>query len=67
MIALQMCLLSHGFDPGSPDGVFGPKTERAVIAFQEANELKKDGIAGPLTIGKLKAGTNDPFCAALNG
>jgi hypothetical protein len=31
------------------DGVFGPLTEAAVIAFQSTHELEPDGIVGPLT------------------
>jgi putative chitinase len=37
----------------SPDGVFGPKTKRAVKAYQQKNGLVADGIAGPATLGKL--------------
>lgn len=33
----------------STDGVFGPETERAVIAFQRIFNLTPDGIIGPLT------------------
>lgn len=36
------------------DGVFGPKTEHAVKAFQIDNGLKADGIVGPMTWKKLK-------------
>ena len=35
------------------DGIFGSKTYAAVMAFQKANGLSADGIAGPLTWGKL--------------
>lgn len=32
------------------DGVFGPVTERAVVAIQKKNRLRPDGVAGPKTI-----------------
>lgn len=35
------------------DGVFGQETEDAVRQFQEANEQKVDGIAGPVTMNLL--------------
>lgn len=31
------------------DGIFGPKTYAAVIAFQGRSGLKADGLVGPLT------------------
>jgi putative chitinase len=34
-------------------GKFGPKTEAALMEWQEANGLKADGIAGPFTLSKL--------------
>ena len=36
-----------------PIGKFGPKTEAALIAWQLANGLQADGIAGPFTLAKL--------------
>jgi peptidoglycan hydrolase-like protein with peptidoglycan-binding domain len=46
---LQKLLISHGFDAGPVDGIFSPRTERAVMAFQRAKGLEADGIAGPKT------------------
>jgi hypothetical protein len=53
---LQRALSALGFDPGSADGIFGPLTEHAVLAFQQANGLATDGIVGPKTAGKINAG-----------
>jgi peptidoglycan hydrolase-like protein with peptidoglycan-binding domain len=38
---------------GDPDGVMGPVTRRALVAFQKAHGLKPDGIVGPATIKAL--------------
>jgi peptidoglycan hydrolase-like protein with peptidoglycan-binding domain len=46
---IQKMLAAHGFDPGAKDGIFGAKTERAVMAFQRAKGLEADGIVGPKT------------------
>ncbi len=50
---LQKRLAAAGFDPGAADGVFGPKTEAAVKAFQDSAGIAADGIAGPATNAKL--------------
>lgn len=39
--AVQTKLKELGNDPGKVDGVYGPKTEQAVIDFQVAKKLKK--------------------------
>lgn len=39
---------------GSVDGIFGRKSVRATIRFQEANRLTGDGIIGPKTWLKLR-------------
>lgn len=38
------------------DGIFGPKTNQRVVAFQKQNGLMADGIVGPMT-GKTLVGT----------
>lgn len=46
---LQRRLTSLGY-PLDADGIFGPRTERAVRAFQEEHSLAADGIVGPRTM-----------------
>ena len=52
---LQLMLGHHGFDAGTPDGVFGRKTTRAVKAFQKSRRLAPDGVAGSKTFQSLFA------------
>ncbi len=52
---LQTLLRRHGFSPGAVDGIFGPATEAAVVAFQRAHGLLADGVVGPRTWRALAA------------
>ncbi|MCB9889373.1 MAG: caspase family protein, partial [Planctomycetes bacterium] len=54
---LQRTLDNHGFNPGEIDGIFGRKTEQAVIGFQRAEHLQADGIVGPQTWSALSRET----------
>lgn len=56
---LQNLLKNKGFNPGPVDGIFGPKTKAAVLAFQRAQGIEVDGIVGPQTWGKLR-GSSGP-------
>ena len=47
--ALQFKLAWHGFPSRTFDGVFGPRVQTAVTAFQEWAGLMPDGRAGPAT------------------
>lgn len=50
---VQRALKTAGFDPGEIDGVWGPKTTAALVAFQKARGLAADGIYGALSDAKL--------------
>ena len=60
---LQTQLKKLGYYTGSVDGKFGAGTKRAVIAFQSANSLTPDGLAGTQTLAliaaKVQAGQNN--------
>jgi peptidoglycan hydrolase-like protein with peptidoglycan-binding domain len=47
--ALQVALGAVGLSPGPIDGITGPRTQRALRAFQRHHRLAADGIAGPRT------------------
>jgi hypothetical protein len=47
--ALQVGLRAHGFDAGPVDGVRGPRTTNALIAFQRARGIRATGLVGRAT------------------
>lgn len=53
---IQTKLQEQGYYNGNVDGVFGSGTKRAVVAFQQDNGLKSDGIVGSATLKALGIG-----------
>ena len=51
---IQTALKNAGFYAGSIDGKIGPKSKKAIEAFQAANGLKVDGKVGPKTWAELE-------------
>ncbi len=49
ILEIQRQLAALGFDPGSLDGIIGPRTRAAIRAFQASRGLLVDGIVGPQT------------------
>ncbi len=52
---LQNRLIELGYLTGTADGKFGSSTKAALVAFQTANNLTRDGIAGAKTQEALNA------------
>jgi len=55
VVDLQNQLIKLGYLSDVADGKFGTKTRAAVIAFQKANNLSPDGVAGAKTMAKLNS------------
>ncbi|HMC09271.1 MAG TPA: peptidoglycan-binding protein [Actinomycetota bacterium] len=67
---VQELLRQHGFDV-VVDGIFGPKTEDAVKAFQRSRGLTADGIVGnrtwPALIVQVSRGSQGDAVRAVQG
>jgi len=57
----QKLMASVGFFSGKKDGIFGPRTKEAVIAFQSEHGLIMDGIIGPSTWAELMRAESRPL------
>lgn len=51
---LQTVLTRLGFDTGRVDGIFGPRTARALDDFQTNCGLRPDAVCGPATVQALR-------------
>ncbi|MBE5803590.1 MAG: hypothetical protein E7316_03660 [Clostridiales bacterium] len=54
---MQERLIELGYLSGKADGNYGRQTFEAVYAFQKANGLSRDGVAGAATLSKLYSAT----------
>lgn len=54
IIKWQRFLLEKGFLSGILDGIFGADTEKATVAWQNANDLEADGVVGKNSFTKAK-------------
>ena len=52
--ALQARLSDLGYWLGTADGTYGQLTRQAVMAFQKATGLSRDGVAGPATLAAIE-------------
>jgi DNA invertase Pin-like site-specific DNA recombinase/peptidoglycan hydrolase-like protein with peptidoglycan-binding domain len=59
--SLQRTLRRLGWSPGPVDGLFGPRTEAAVVRFQRSAGLATDGIVGPRTSRELRQAEPRPL------
>ncbi|MEL7547369.1 MAG: peptidoglycan-binding protein [Pseudomonadota bacterium] len=58
--ALQDALNLLGYNAGESDGIFGPATRRALVAFQQETGLETTGLADQPTRDALEQEANDP-------
>ncbi|MGA4839481.1 peptidoglycan-binding protein [Streptomyces sp. G45] len=54
VVEAQCLLKKRGYDPGTVDGAYGPRTKSAARSFQKSAGLAPDGIVGPDTWGALR-------------
>lgn len=53
VVILQQFLKEAGYLKSKPDGIYGPGTKKAVVAFQKANGLEATGTADKETVNKI--------------
>ncbi|HAB87103.1 MAG TPA: lytic murein transglycosylase, partial [Pseudomonas sp.] len=54
-LELQERLVAQGFDPGTPDGIIGANTRKAIRGFQQRLGWPADGHPTQELLGRLRA------------
>lgn len=67
VVALQERLVGLRYWLGAPDGTMGRATKQAVLAFQKAEGLERDGNPGPATMERLAVATTPQPSALIDG
>ena len=67
VLAIQQALTRTGCDPGPLDGQMGPRTQAAILKFQEARGLQADGVVGPRRWEALKPYFDDSDISTAEG
>ncbi len=52
---IQQLLADAGYTPGPVDGINGPKTREAIVAYQRKMEMKPDGLITGDLVASLRA------------
>lgn len=65
-LGIQERLIALGYNPGPPDGIDGPRTRKAVKAFQRDKGVTVDGKVGPVTRALLFETETRPAVAATS-
>ena len=70
--AVQEALKGNGFDPGTADGVIGPKTNQAIRDFQKSKNLQATGriderTASALGVGDMSGAGGRPSSTPSSG
>ncbi|HMM14466.1 MAG TPA: peptidoglycan-binding protein [Parvibaculum sp.] len=53
----QAMLMQLGYDPGTSDGVMGPRTRDAILAYQRSADLDQTGSVNPALLKSLELAT----------
>lgn len=54
VLYVQQALTERGHEPGTVDGMMGPATRRALVAWQTDKGLEADGVIGPRVMSALR-------------